>query len=105
MARLTGVSVSRLQHLFKNEFGVSINQYVKNLRLQKARELLETTHLRVQEIRVAVGYSHDTHFVTDFKNTYGQTPTEYRKNMKIADLANKIGFSGFGKHGKFASHP
>jgi AraC family transcriptional regulator of arabinose operon len=55
IARRLNISVSRFQHLFKKETGVSIKYYVKNLRLKKAGELLVLTHLRVKEVYSAVG--------------------------------------------------
>lgn len=79
MAESINVSVSYLQHLFKRETGISITKYLKELRLQKARGLLETTHLRVKEIRAKVGATDQTHFLRDFKQKFGQTPDRYRK--------------------------
>lgn len=57
------MSASRLRQLFKKETGMPISEYVREKRLERARELLETTHLRVQEVGAAVGihdqsYSH-----------------------------------------------
>jgi len=82
MAESINVSVSYLQHLFKREVGISIVKYVKELRLQAARELLETTHLSVKEICMKVGVTNETHFPLDFKQKFGRTPIEYRKNYR-----------------------
>lgn len=82
MAHCINVSVSHLQHLFKQETGANITKYIKELRLQKARELLETSHLRIKEIRLKVGASDETHFLRDFKQKFGETPNEYRKNFR-----------------------
>lgn len=81
LARVMGMSVSRLQHLFKKETGTSITKYIKELRLQKAREFLETTHLSIKEIRGKVGIANEPHFLHDFKRRFGRTPSEYRKNF------------------------
>jgi two-component system, response regulator YesN len=75
------LSVSRFQHLFKKEIGVSFTQYVKQQRLRKARKLLEATHLRIKEIRAQIGECNEKKFLQNFKKTYGVTPTEYRKNF------------------------
>ena len=77
------LSVSHFQHLFKREIGKSFTQYVRDLRLQKACELLEKTNMRIQEIRVEVGATDDTHFLRDFKRKFGRTPTEYCKSFPI----------------------
>jgi two-component system response regulator YesN len=47
LARFVKLSRSRLWHTFKTEMGVSVGQYLKAQRIQKARELLETTSLSV----------------------------------------------------------
>jgi transcriptional regulator GlxA family with amidase domain len=72
----------RLSHphfgrLFKSETGKSITAYRKELQLERAKELLETTFLGIKEIAAAVGLTDVSHFVRDFKNAYALTPTEY----------------------------
>lgn len=74
------VSVSHLEHLFKREVGISLAKYIKDLRFEKARELLETTYLNLEEILVKVGASDKSHFLRDFKKKFDSTPSEYRKN-------------------------
>lgn len=77
-ARELNISYSRLRHKFKTEVGVSPSKYLKDLRLRKAQELLETTYLSVKEIMTAVGFSDLSHFVRHFKQAYGLTPTQHR---------------------------
>lgn len=57
---------------------MSIGEYLKNLRMQKAGELLETTSLSVKEVGAAVGMLDQSHFVRAFKKSYGLTPSQYR---------------------------
>ena len=78
IAQMVNLSTSRLRHLFKNEVGTTPTQYLRALRLQEAKRLLETTPLRVKEVRSAVGFVDDSHFVRDFKRAHGQSPVEYR---------------------------
>jgi len=73
------LSNSRLTHLFKAEVGCSLTQYLRDLRLRKARMLLETTFLSIKETMMAVGMTDASRFVRDFKKVSGHTPTEYRK--------------------------
>lgn len=82
LAESFGVSVSYLQYLFKRDVGQSLAKYIKDLRLQKTRELLETTHLSVKEIRLKIGWKRKAHFFRDFKRKFGSTPIEYRKNYR-----------------------
>jgi len=78
-AHLVNLSPSRLQHLFKNQTGQTLAQYVLGRRLQQARVLLETTELRVKEVMNKVGISDDSHFTRDFKKRFGLSPTGYRQ--------------------------
>jgi transcriptional regulator GlxA family with amidase domain len=82
LAASVNLSASRLQHLFKQEAGISLLKYINNLRLEKARQLLETTELHVKEIRLTVGAGNESHFQRDFKRKFGQTPNNYRNNFK-----------------------
>jgi AraC family transcriptional regulator, arabinose operon regulatory protein len=81
MARTVSLSPSRLQHVFKSETGLPISKYVRQLRLEKAAELLITSHLSVKEIRTLVGMRDARHFTADFKSRFGMTPTAYRKKF------------------------
>ena len=78
LARRVGLSPSRLRHLFKAEMGVSPTQHHKVLRMQAAKDLLETTFLSVKEIRCRVGIEDKDQFTRDFKRFYGTTPAQYQ---------------------------
>jgi two-component system response regulator YesN len=79
MATLVNLSASHLQKLFKTETGMSAVQYVRHLKMEKARELLENSFLRIKEIKNEVGVPDQSHFIREFKDSYGFTPSEYRK--------------------------
>jgi two-component system, response regulator YesN len=78
LAQLVNLSPSRLCCKFKEETGISLVRYQKSLKLQKAKELLETTCLRVKEVMVKVGIEDESHFVRDFKKEFNVTPTQCR---------------------------
>lgn len=79
MAASVNLSYSRLEHLFKAQTGMTPVSYLKKLRIEKARELLETTFLTNQQIIIKVGLGDESHFVRDFKKAYGLRPSQYRK--------------------------
>ncbi len=68
---------------FKQYTGQNFVNYLKDIRLRAAKELLETTELKVIEISQTVGYDNEKHFMKLFKSAYGVSPTEYRKNIQI----------------------
>jgi len=86
-ARLSKLSRSRMCQLFKTQMGISPAQYLKGLRLETARALLETTSLSVKEIRARVGLQDQSHFVRDFNSAYGVPPSRYRaQRSSLKDL-------------------
>lgn len=62
---------------FRQEFGLTITDYVTQVRIEKAKELLENPHLKVYEIADYVGYQNDKYFIKVFKRAEGVTPSEY----------------------------
>ncbi len=82
MARVVNLSPSRLRHLFKSDTNMTPTQYLHTLRMQAAKQLLETTWLRIKEIGSMVGIAGQSHFVREFKRVYGCTPANYRKRYR-----------------------
>lgn len=68
---------------FKQYTGKNFVTYLKELRIQEAKRLLEKTDMRVIEISQAVGYENEKHFMKTFKVLCGVSPTEYRKSMLL----------------------
>ena len=77
------LSHQTLNQLFKCEFGISTCQYIRELRLEKARELLETSFLQIKQICFEVGFNDQSTFIQYFKTKYACTPLEYRKRNFI----------------------
>lgn len=84
MARLVNLSTGRLAHLFKSEMELSIQQYLTQLRLAKAKSHLESNFLSIKEIAASVGFSSVARFAVCFKNVVGATPAQYRKHFPSA---------------------
>jgi two-component system response regulator YesN len=78
IARFINVSPWHLCRLFRTGTGTSVNQYLLNLRMQKAKELLANTCLRVKEIMNQVGIRDESHFARTFKKLFGVSPSQYR---------------------------
>ncbi len=78
LAQAVNLSVWRLSHIFVSEIGQSPMQYLKQLRMARAKYLLETSFLSVKEIAHQVGLNDESHFVRGFKKVHGDAPTRYR---------------------------
>jgi two-component system response regulator YesN len=81
LARQVNLSPWHLCHLFKAELGISPSQYVKRLRMKRAKELMSTTFLNIKEIMLRVGVNDESHFLRDFKRAFGATPNQYRRSI------------------------
>ncbi|SMP61531.1 response regulator transcription factor [Anoxynatronum buryatiense] len=75
------VSKCHISKLMKQEMGHSFTEYLMDIRLKKAAEILATGHpsTSIYEVAVEVGYRSQHYFSRIFKNTYGMAPTEYRQ--------------------------
>ncbi len=78
MAALACMSRRNFHRIFKNATGESPTNYLINIRLQKARELLRTTLLSISDIAYDVGFSDVNHFIKKFKKQLQLTPHKYR---------------------------
>ena len=78
LAQSVNLSIWRLSHIFVSEVGKSPMQYLRQLRMDRAKYLLETSFLSVKEIAHQVGLNDESHFVRDFKKMHGDAPTRYR---------------------------
>ena len=79
VAEHINVNKSYLCDVFKKEQKVTILQYMTNLRIEKAKELLLHTDMKMYEISVEVGYNDYTYFSQIFKRNTGSTLSEFRK--------------------------
>jgi AraC-like DNA-binding protein len=81
-AQAVNLSGWRLCHVFKSEVGMPPIKYLRLLRMERAKHLLETSFLSVKEIAYNVGLNDESHFVRDFKASYGLSPACYRAGFK-----------------------
>ncbi|MCU7552841.1 ATP-binding protein [Chitinophagaceae bacterium LB-8] len=77
LSKKVGMSQPVLYKKLKAVTSMSVNDFVKSLRLKKAANLLQQKHLAVYEIAYSVGYSDSKYFSKEFKKVYGKTPSEY----------------------------
>ncbi|WP_378107390.1 response regulator [Cohnella cellulosilytica] len=77
------MSESNYSRLFKKQTGVSFVEYLTQLRMEKAKELLLRPDEKVYEIALAVGYQDSRYFSQIFRKYTGDTPSEYRSRFGI----------------------
>jgi two-component system response regulator YesN len=72
------LSVSYLCTYFKNETGITLNQYITDFRIKKAMTLLADTNMKIVDVSNAVGYRDSNYFAKIFKKQTGLSPKEYK---------------------------
>jgi len=72
-------SPNHFGYLFKEQVGMSFNDYIVKEKLERAKELLQSPRMKIYEIAEAVGYSSLPYFNRTFKEMFGMTPGDYRK--------------------------
>lgn len=81
-AAMVNISPSYFSTLFRQETGRTFIEYLTDVRLEKAKELLMCTDMRSSEVGYQVGYKDSHYFSYIFKKTCGCTPREYRSRGK-----------------------
>ena len=74
-------STSYVCTFFKNETGKTLNQYIMEYRMEKAKKLLQDPRYRIAEISAKIGYNDGNYFGKSFKKYVGLSPSEYREKM------------------------
>lgn len=83
------VNKSYLSQLFRNQIGESYSDYIKELRIQKAKNMLISTDSEVTKIAEDVGFSGHNYFSKVFKSEIGLSPTQFRNKNRKNILINK----------------
>lgn len=73
---------SYCSHLFKEKTGINFVDFVNQIRIEKAKELLKNTDKKMYQVSKAVGYDNVKYFFRIFKKLEGITPEQYRKNKQ-----------------------
>ena len=74
-----GYSANYLGQIFKKQTSLTINEYIRNVRIMNAKRLLKSSDLKIFEIASDVGFSDQQYFCSVFKKNVGVTPSEYRE--------------------------
>ncbi|MCI4667216.1 MAG: AraC family transcriptional regulator [Bacteroidia bacterium] len=75
-AYLSGRSESTFRREFKSKFDITPRKWIISKRMEKARQLLGSTHWEVGRIAMEVGYENTSHFISEFKKHFGYTPSK-----------------------------
>lgn len=75
------LSPSYFQHLYKKQFGITCKADIIQARIEYSKLLLRSTSMSIHHISEQCGYENDVHFMRQFKQWTGITPTQYRASL------------------------
>ncbi len=82
IANAIGISQGYLSSVFKKQTGSNLNDYVNQVKIEKARELLGLHEYMMYEISDMLGFENPYYFSKVFKKIMGMTPSEYEMTRK-----------------------
>lgn len=88
LSACVGLSRSQLHRRMKEIVGVAPSDYIRNVKLRKAREMLAGGDVDIAQVAYSLGFSAQSHFSTLFKRYIGHTPTEYRELAREGKLGD-----------------
>ena len=82
LCRQHGLNLNKLQHGFHHLYGKSVYGYLREYRLQRARQLLEAAEMNVSQVAWSVGYVNVSHFTRAYKGRFGLLPKHVRRSIR-----------------------
>lgn len=79
LAEKVYLSSGYLSFIFKKETGMNLNRFIRVFRMEKAKELLCNSNMKVAQISEKVGFANVSYFCRSFREYYGSSPESYRK--------------------------
>ncbi|WP_308635319.1 helix-turn-helix domain-containing protein [Paenibacillus silvisoli] len=85
IADMLRISSAQTNKIFKEHMGLAIHEYLHEMRLEKAKALLEADNRSVNDIMLMAGFGNQSYFFRLFKKKYSVTPREYRLKVVLGD--------------------
>lgn len=84
IASAAGVHPAHLARTFRLQYGYSVGDHIRRLRLEAARALVENGSVPLADIAAACGFSDQSHLTRLFRKCYGVTPAAFRRELRCA---------------------
>lgn len=82
LSALVDLSPFHFARAFKRSLGVPPHAWQSDLRIERAKELLRRTDMRMSDVASAIGYGDQSHFAKVFRREVGVSPTDFRRDTK-----------------------
>jgi len=93
IAKRAGINEFKLKNGFKEVFGTTVNGYMTQQRMNKARKMLESGGTSVSEAAWSIGYTNVSHFISVFRKYFGVTPGKFLMDIKLKLGSHAVGTS------------
>ena len=91
-SKQSGLSRNKLQLICNQYFNVTFKRLIKDLRLEKARYLMQTTEYSISDICYDIGYNSRSFFSKEFKSAYGLNPLDYKNELENEGLVFELSY-------------
>ncbi|WP_228853341.1 helix-turn-helix domain-containing protein [Aegicerativicinus sediminis] len=91
-----GLSSNKLQKGFNHVFGKSVHTFISDMRMERAKMLLETTDLSISEVAYTIGLSSRSNFSKMYQRRFGHLPSDYRKLVETASACYELTYKSQG---------
>lgn len=82
IATSMGLSMHRLNMVFETTTGMTVFEFIRKERMEKAAQMLETSSMGIADVATEVGYANSANFSTEFKKFWNKSPKQYRMVYK-----------------------
>ncbi|WP_340201857.1 helix-turn-helix domain-containing protein [Ascidiimonas sp. W6] len=83
LSEISNLSQAKLQEGFKLLYGKTVTEYIRHVRLEAARDYMNTTDLNISQIVYSVGFSSRSYFSKIFKEKYQISPSDFKKKVMV----------------------
>ena len=91
LAERVYLSAGYLSAVFKEETGMNLNRFIREVRMNKAKEMLADTNMKITQIAKAVGFSNTSYFCRSFREYFGNSPESCRRgDMNDQEAASEL---------------
>ncbi|WP_299390041.1 helix-turn-helix transcriptional regulator [uncultured Gelidibacter sp.] len=90
LSKDSGLSQAKLQEGFKFLYAKTVTEYIRHVRLEAARDLMNTTDLNISQIVYTIGFTSRSYFSKIFRDKYNMTPHAFKKQVIVLDDDNEI---------------
>nr|WP_288858824.1 response regulator [uncultured Faecalicatena sp.] len=91
LAERVYLSAGYLSAVFKEETGMNLNRFIREVRMNKAKEMLADTNMKITQIAKAVGFSNTSYFCRSFREFFGNSPESCRRgDMNDQEAASEL---------------